>query len=80
MPLIAFLVERFLILVSNAAGETLPSLEIKYAATPATWGVAMEVPEMLLVACKTAKAQCQPSLNMPSMRYVQCCCCRSRKR
>ena len=60
MPVRAFLVARLLILVSRAAGETFPSLEIKYAATPATWGVAMEVPEMLLVAYKTAKAQYQP--------------------
>jgi hypothetical protein len=40
IPVRAFLVDKFLILVSRAAGETLPSLLSKYAARPATWGVA----------------------------------------
>ena len=50
MPVRVFLVERLLILVCIAAGVTFPSLEIRYATTPATWGVAMDVPEIEFVA------------------------------
>jgi hypothetical protein len=44
------LTERLWIVALNSAGELFPFKEMRYAATPATWGVAMLVPEMLFVA------------------------------
>jgi len=51
MPVMTFLRHVSLSLVSIAAGEILPSRQISNAIIPATNGVAIEVPEMLLVAC-----------------------------
>jgi len=49
-----FLRHVLLSLASMSAGVTLPSRQISNAITPATNGVAIEVPEMLLVACINA--------------------------
>ena len=51
MPVRAPLVESDWILAEMAAGLTLPSALMRVATRPAMWGVAIEVPEMLLVTC-----------------------------
>ena len=51
MPVMTFLRHVSLSLVSIAADEILPSRQISNAIIPATNGVAIEVPEMLLVDC-----------------------------
>ena len=49
-PLSTPLTDKDLRVLVMEAGEAFPSRPMMYAIKPATWGVAIEVPEILLVA------------------------------